>query len=125
MHRGQMEMKKGIGELVPYLYAYNNKKSLHGNSTGQATFRDMLGRDPTSGDKARLEQDLAAAKKEYERRYTSGPQGGMPYEFHPHLDVGDTPPPTPSIMDRIKNKTQNATQKLAKILSSVRLEKNP
>ena len=123
MHRGQQEADIARDELTPYAYQAVKGIGLHPYSANEMSFKYMYGRDPTSGDKARLEQDLAAAKGEYERRYTSGPSGGMPNEYQPRL--GDTPPPTPSIMDRIKNKTQNATQKLAKILSSVRLEKNP
>jgi hypothetical protein len=95
MHRGQQEADIERGELTPYAYQAVKGIGLHPYSAGEMSFKSKYGRDPTSGDKARLEQDLAAAKEEYERRYTSGPSGGMPYEFQPNL--GDTPPS--SIMD--------------------------
>jgi hypothetical protein len=110
MHRGQQEADIERGELTPYAYQAVKGIGLHPYSAGEMSFKSKYGRDPTSGDKARLEQDLAAAKEEYERRYTSGPSGGMPYEFQPNL--GDTPPS--SIMDRIKALVAPAPKKKTK-----------
>lgn len=121
MHRGQQEADVDRGEFAPYAYRAIKGIGLHPYSAGEMSFKSMYGRDPTSGDKARLEQDLARAKEEYERRYTSGPSGGMPYVYQPHL--GDKLPF--STMDRVKAKTKNIAQKLSEVLSSVRLEKNP
>lgn len=131
MHRGLQEFNKGVdrynrvdtGETYPYMYPEVYPDSLKHNPDypNSETYTSRYGRKPSETRIADLNEVLARAKEEYERRYTSGTSGGMPNEYQPHL--GDTPPL--SIMDRIKNKTQNAAQKLAKILSSVRLEKNP
>ena len=131
MHRGLQEFNKGVdrnnrvntGEMYPYMYPEVYPDTLKRNPflPNTATYTSQYGKKPSETGIAALNEVLARAKEEYERRYTSGPSGGMPNEYQPHL--GDTPPP--SIMDSIKNKTQNAAQKLAKILSSVRLEKNP
>ena len=131
MHRGLQEFNKGVdrynrvstGEKYPYMYPEVYPDALKRNPylPDSETYTSRYGKKPSETSIADLNDLLARAKEEYERRYTSGPSGGMPYEYQPHL--GDTPPP--SIMDRIKNNTQNAAQKLAKILSSVRLEKNP
>jgi hypothetical protein len=121
MHRGQQEADIARDEFAPHAYPAIKGIGLHPYSAGEMSFKSKYGRDPTSGDKARLEQDLVAAKKEYERRYTSGPSGGMPNVYQPNL--GDKLPF--SIMDRVKAKAKSSAQKLSEVLSSVRLEKNP
>jgi hypothetical protein len=110
MHRGQQEANIARGELTPYAYQAVKGSGLHPYSANEMSFKSRYGEEPDSADKARLEQDLAAAKEEYERRYTSGPSGGMPYEFQPNL--GDTPPS--SIMDRIKALVAPAPKKKTK-----------
>jgi hypothetical protein len=131
MHRGITEFNKGVdrynrvntGERYPYMYPAVYPDSLKRNPElpGTETYTSRYGKKPSKTQIADLNEVLARAKEEYERRYTSGPSGGMPYVYQPNL--GDKLPP--SIIDRIKAKAKSGAQKLSEILSSVRLEKNP
>lgn len=116
MHRGQQEADLTRGELIPYAYPAIKGQGLHPYSANEMSFKSRYGREPSSDDRERLERELAAAKAEYERRYTSGPSGGMPYDkwapqsSYPNL--GDTPPL--SIVDRIKALVAPAPKKKTK-----------
>lgn len=127
MHRGLQELNKSLpyyekvssGEKYPYLYPEVYPDTLKRNPylPNASTYKERYDK-PNENDIRNLNNALDKAKEEYERRYTSGPSGGMPYEFQPHL--GDKPPP--GIVDRIKIKTKNSVQKLSEILSSIRFK---
>jgi hypothetical protein len=131
MHRGLQEFNKGVhwsnrvdtGETYPYMYpeVYQDALKRNPELSDSETYTSRYGKKPSETRIADLNEVLARAKEEYERRYTSGPSGGMPNEYQPNL--GDKLPP--SIMDRIKAKAKSGAQKLSEVLSSVRLEKNP
>jgi len=126
MHRGITEFNKVLdqpnlgdrrnsissGEKYPYMYpeVYPDALKRNPNPPNVKTYTSEYGQKPSKIDIANLNEALARAKEEYERRYTSGPSGGMPNEFQPNL--GDTPPP--SIIDRIKALVAPAPKKKAK-----------
>jgi hypothetical protein len=94
MHRGQMELGVAPSERAPYLYPETVKKPIHNDSTNAATFKDMFGRDPTTEDLKKLASVMAAAKAEYEKRYMSGPGGGMPDAQNPSSAKSESTPPS-------------------------------
>jgi hypothetical protein len=91
MHRGQMVAQTGIGESDPYEYPAIRGVGIHKGGDVGSTYEEIFREKPSEASKNILARDQEKAKAEYNKRYTSGPMGGMPDEsFQPKEETSKT-----------------------------------
>ena len=85
MHRGQMVLKDLPNESDPYAYPTIYGDGIHKGGDIGNTYEEMFGEKLSKASKNSIARNQEEAKDEYNKKYTSGPMGGMPTQsFKPN-----------------------------------------